>query len=340
MCYIWLNGTYLFLLTSAYMRNAHTNFTAMAGKQDNKNKDAAKAGKGVQTSKGPQIPVASAPSDSTQQRVSPKEITMKLGTSLKALGKKMPKIPGMAKLGGGGRGDGTKPLLLAIFFIKYANWTEFCRRVPNGMITNIFGDGLPQTKENRVMFIVGPGAEGPQTLVHQCLWSEIPAWCKEVHNFDSVVSEVATKTCNIGAYTLPAGYAAIPAYEENDKADKNLASFRKNADLAEHYAKLATETADADKKAEYEGMAKYYGEANKYAGFCCATAENALAVATSVRNFYALNPEFVNEFTELDTWTAVYGQEEVADIPNAAWETTREYAAEQAAEKAAASTEA
>lgn len=306
----------------------------------NEEKKGAGAGKGknnagakASTGNGPKLPVASAPSDSTQPRISSKAVTSLVGQSLKDLGgKKLPKIPGMAKLGGGGRGDGTKPLLLAIMFIKYADWTDFCRRVPNGMITNIFGDGLAATKENRVMLIF----DAAQKIVAQLLWSEIPVWAKENHNFDSVVCTEATKTCNVGAYTLPAGFAAIPAYEENDKADTNIAYFRKNAELSEWYAKLATETADEAQKAEYEATAKYFGEANKYAGFCCSTAENALNVATIIRNFYALNPEFKNDFVELENWTSVYGQAEVKDMPNEHWQNTAEYAAEQAAEAAEA----
>lgn len=295
----------------------------------------ATTGAKASTGNGPKLPVTSSPSSSKEgapARVSPAAIASLVGTSLKNLagGKKLPKIPGMAKLGGGGRGDGTKPLLLAVFFIKYADWTDFCRHVANNTINIVYVDGAERTKENRVMLIV----DATQNIVATIAWSDIPTWFKENHNFDSVLCTEATKTCNVGAYTLPAGFAAFPAHDVV-KAEDRTGLFRKNADLSEWYKKLADETADEKQKEEYLATAEYFGKANKYGGFCCATAENALTVATNVRNFYAMNPEFTNEFVELENWTSVYGQAEMTDMANAHWPNTAEYAREQAAAPAA-----
>ena len=286
---------------------------------------------GAKKSTGPQLPVSSTPSGGTAIRVSPQAIASMVGQSLKAAmggGKRMPKIPGLPKASGGGRtSNGEKPLLLAIFFVVYAKWTDFLRFVAWGQVKNIFVVGAEQTVENRIVMVGGPDGN----VAYQGVFSGVAAWFKETLNLDVVRGEN-------GAWATPAGYTVVPVWDINEKcaAELKIASFRKNADIAEHFAKLATETQDAELKAEYEGKATYYGEASKYDGWCCTTTENAQKVADNVRRFYSLNPEAVSDFTELSTWTPVYGQAGLAEIENAHYPNTAEYAAEQAAEQAEA----
>lgn len=297
----------------------------MAAKDNKDNK----AGKGAQASNAPKIPTTSAPQGGEQPRISPAAVTPKVGMALSSL-KRIPGIVGLARKGGGGRtSNGEKPKLLAVFFVVYAKWTEHARFIPNGMVSNVFGEGLTHTKENRQMLIVG--SDGNVAAI--CLFKEVPAWLKaNCDGFKSVIGEN-------GTYTMPAGMALAPDLVYDEKNSTKLASFRKNADLAEHYAKLAT-TAEGDEKAEYEQLAAYFGGADvdKYDGFACATPENAQKLADIVRAFHAMNPEVRNEFTELENWTPVFGQKDMATIANAHWPNTAEAKAEAAeAEKAGAS---
>ncbi len=307
----------------------------MANTNDEKKAGAAGAagtgkGKGAKKS-NPQLPVAGAQpgNNGGEPRVSPAAVVSMVGKSIKDLlgGKKGPSIPGLPKLGGGGRtSNGEKPKLLAIFFVVYAQWTKFARLVANGMVKNIFVDGAAQTKENRVCYVVSPDGN----VAEQCAWSAIAAWFKANHNFTCTLNER-------GALVLPQGWGIMPVTTTDEKASTKLASFRKNADLSEHFAKLATETSDAEKKADYEGLATYYGNADKYDGFACATPENAVKLAEAVRGFYAMNPEIRVDFTELETWSPVFGQDDMNDMANAHWPNTSEAkaAAAEPAEEAA-----
>jgi hypothetical protein len=300
-------------------------------KKDDKKGNAAGAGAasvGAKSSAGPKLPVTSSGQGGDQKRVSPAAIASMVGKSLKDLNggkKRMPNIPGLPRLGGTGRtSNGEKPKLLAIFFVVYAQWTNFGRFIPNGMTKNVFVDGMEATKENRVMYVVSPAG----TVVAQEAFHAIPAWLKA--NLEGFVAALNEK----GTWTLPAGYALVPQFDTDEKASTKISSFRKNAELSEYFAKLATETVDEALKAEYTEKATYYGEAQKYDGWCCATAENAQKVADVVRSFHALNPEVRNDFMELESWSPVYGQNDLAAIPNAYWPETAEYAAELEAEKA------
>jgi hypothetical protein len=279
-------------------------------KNNGKGKNAGANGAGK--SNVPQLPTTSTPSGGDAKRMSPAAVAGAVVKSLKDLGKRLPTIPGMPRQGGGGRGTGEKALLLALFFIKYAKWTGGKqmpdRFIPNGIVKNVFGEGLPATKENRMVYIFNAASE----CVAHLLFGEIPAWVKEHHE---------------GA--MPQGFFVIPEMVEDENADTGIAVFRKNADLAEHFTKLSQETADEALKAEYAGYAEYYGNANKYDGFVCSTVENREAVLKAVREFYALNPECKREFMELEDHNPVYGQETMKPVSNVEyWSTTAEGKAE------------
>lgn len=284
---------------------------------------------GAASSLAGNLPTANA---NTEKRVSPAAIVSMVGKKLDALtgGKgKAPKVKGMpGGQRGGGRGDGTKRLLLAIFGIEYGKWTNFCKHVVNGTLGQAFGENLPQTKENRVLVVFGQDG----SIIHQCLDKELVKWLKKEHKFDSVIAPETTATVNKGAYTMPAGLGYMPFYQKADKTEDRIGSFVKNADLAEYYGQQAAIVTDEAKKAEYTDLAAALGNRNKYGGFCCATTENAATVAKTVRDFYAMNPEFTNDFVEMQNWTAVYGQAELADVANEYWPNTAEAAAAAAAQ--------
>ena len=189
-------------------KNAGANGAAqIEGAKNNEGGTAA----GAKKSTGPQLPVTSTPSGGTATRVSPQAITSMVGQSLKSAmggGKRMPKIPGLPKASGGGRtSNGEKPLLLAIFFVVYAKWTDFLRFVAWGQVKNIFVDGAEQTVENRIVMVGGPDGN----VAYQGAFSGVAAWFKETLNLDVVRGEN-------GAWVTPTGYAVVSVWNINEKS--------------------------------------------------------------------------------------------------------------------------
>ena len=210
----------------------------------------------------------------------------------------MPKMKGPA--GGGGKKGGNlvKRLLYMLFSIPYGNWTGYGTLIANGAYKNHWADGVAEadrTAANR-LWIVQDSVTG--AILHTGL-------------------EAAMKAITLGANQVCRPWVTIEAGEK-------IASFVKCADLAKYFlALIATENAKTEGKneaniAKWQALADTYGAENDYAGFACATAENIGTVQDNIRGYFFLNPESKEVFTELKVYAAAWGQDNMAEIANAA----------------------
>lgn len=264
--------------------------------------------------------------DGTKKAVSPAALTtLKVGQSLLGLGVSLRGVKGKPKGTGGRTSNGEKPKLLAVFGIAYADYNDMGKYICNGQIVQEYVAGAAQTRENRLMMIISK----EQTLAATHVpYSDIAT---EMVNLGLAENTEACSINENGVWVLPNGYFTMPIYAKVENKD-TLSSFRKYADLAEHYTQLAANTEDGELKDHYTAMAEGFGGGEKYQGFACATLDthegvsNAQRLATRVRNWFNLNPEFTRSelFQELPEWEAVFGQRDVASITNEAWATTEE----------------
>ena len=235
-------------------------------------------------------PAAAAPTTVAQQQSGKTAVANPL--------KNMPKMKGQATGGGRRGGNEVKRLLYMLFSIPYGNWTGYGTLIANGAYKNHWAEGVAEadrTSTNR-MWIVQDLING--AILHTGL-------------------EAAMKAITLGANQVCRPWITIEAGEK-------VASFVKCADLTKYYlALIATESAKTEGKneaniAKWQKLADTYGAENDYAGFCCATAENIGKVQDNIRGYFFLNPESKEVFTELKVYSAAWGQENMADIANAA----------------------
>jgi len=269
-------------------------------------------GTGAQASV-PQLPTTNAAQGGT--RMSPAAVA---GAAKVVNISRLPKIAGMPTSGGKRGSNGVKRSLYALFAIPYAHWTKYARFIANGQRKCVFPDGMAATTENRIFIILDLKNS---TEVTRVPFSELAAYTKE-HDMKA-----------LNQYPIPAWV--------DDETIEAKAFFVNNLDLSEFYTKLAAETlaTNPELSAQHTETAKIYGGLKKYDGYVCSIAGDIAAVVGNVRNFYALNPEAENEFTEIETYVAPFGQEGLEPIANAEWATTAEGIAAIAAEKAEAEKE-
>ncbi len=268
-------------------------------------------------------------SATTENRISPAAVIKAATVSLKSMITKL-SVNRPARTGGsGGRTAGIKELLFALFTVKYENWDAVAKYIANARLINTFPEGAEHTMQNRVM-IFGNETTG----FYEATYSEMLNWLTE-QKIEHTVAANGLVSAN-GIFIEP----KFPTKENakgKTKFDEaampegtKFASMRKNREMAIFYGKLAETATDEDLKAHYTEEATNYNNAPKYGGFVVATKENAQAVADTIRQFVALNPELSNPFGELEQWAPVFGQE-VENLENTEWLNTAEYAAQQAA---------
>jgi hypothetical protein len=291
-----------------------------------------------QTEAGPRkstlLPTTSEKREAGKKAVSPAALTsLSVGSSLAGIS--LIGIGGKPRGTGGRTSNGEKPKLLAIFGIAYAKYNEIGKLICNNQLALEFVANMAKTKENRMVLV----ANSAQQLVAKCAWSEVPATMVEL----GIAETIEAITLNErGGWSIPGGHFIVPVYTVLTTKD-TLASFRRYSDLAEHYMQLANNEADAETKAQYLELAKGFGEGDAYQGFACSTLEvvdgvsNAVRLATRVREFFAMNPEYVREdiFNELPVWEPVFGQKDIAPVVNADWANTTEGIAQAEAEAVA-----
>ena len=286
------------------------------------------------------LPTTGEKREAGKKAVSPAALTsLKVGQSIGGIS--LRGVFGKPKGTGGRTSNGEKPKLLAVFGIAYADYNDLGKYICNGQTVQQFVAGAAHTRENRLMMII---------TKEQTVAASGVAYSNIAEEMVALGLAESTDACIInerGVWILPNGYFTLPLYDKVENKD-TLSSFRKYADLAEHYTQLAANTEEGELKEHYTAMAEGFGNGEKYQGFACATLEtqdgiaNAQRLATRVRNWFSLNPEFNRSdiFQELPQWEAVFGQRDVASIPNNAWAETEEGIAEAQAEAAASETAA
>lgn len=207
------------------------------------------------------------------------------------------KMPPMIGQKGGRKGStGIKRPLYGLFGIAYAHFTKFGRFIANGQMKNHWDESIAvedRTAENR-------------------------QWIVYVAETGAFVVEPTTEAL-AKAHTLTAGQVCSPYFtiEENIKP---VASFVKNADLADYFTKQAAlvTTTNPELAEKHTATAAAYAAGNKYGGFVAGTAADIEKIQENVRSYYGYNPDAEAVFSEIETYDALYQQEGLEPIVNEA----------------------
>ena len=217
---------------------------------------------------------------------------------------KLPQTKGNAKNAAGRGANGTKPAYYAVFGIPYGDW-HTGKMVANGLLENIFIEGAEPTAENRVFAVyqmITVGVEGQAGYIEA--GTEITRYMGmgEAKAFVPTTSTMIT-----------------PLYKTLEIDD--VAHFRRNGALAEHFTKQAAELllTNPTLSAEYTATATRLAALPDYGGYVCCLEPNINTVVENVRNFYQLNPDTAQKgFSEILNWYPVYGQSNMPTILNEA----------------------